>query len=273
MDIARSITKRLDMLGKYLRSIFSTFEMTLRQNVIDGFIIFTVLVQPLLIAVLALWMLRERATEQAIYIVVGSGLTGLWSSLLFISGNSITGERWSGTLEMLVAQPTPLPVVIFGKNLAHVTQSLGSMIIAYGLSTFIFGYSLHIQEPLHFIVSLALAVVAFVCFGLIIAPIFIMNPAVQGWQNALEFPVYILSGFLFTIALLPDWTTPLSYILAPYWAARALHAASSGSAAMSEIYFAWGMLVLFSSLYLLLAAYLFRKMLHKTRVEATLGFQ
>jgi ABC-2 type transport system permease protein len=261
------------LIKKYMRSIFAAFEMTLRQNVIDGFIIFTVLIQPLLIAMLALWMLRDRAADQAIYIVVGSGLTGLWSSLLFISGNSITRERWSGTLELLVAQPTPLPVVIFGKNLAHVTQSLGSMIIAYGLSSLIFGYTLTIAEPVHFVLSLGLAVVAFVCFGLIIAPVFIMNPAVQGWQNALEFPVYILSGFLFTIALLPDWTTPISYLLAPYWAARALHGSSSGVAALGEIYFSWGMLILFSSLYLLLAAYLFRRMLHKTRVDATLGFQ
>lgn len=260
-------------IKNYIRPVLSAVEMTLRQNVIDGFIIFTVLVQPLLIALLALWMLRERAADQAIFIVVGSGLTGLWSSLLFISGNSITGERWSGTLEMLVAQPTPLPVVIFGKNLAHVSQSLGSMIIAYGLSSFIFGYSLEIQQPLLFVISLALAVVAFVCFGLIIAPVFIMNPTVQGWQNALEFPVYILSGFLFTIALLPDWTTPISYLLAPYWAAQALHGSSSGGAAPAEIYFAWGMLILFSSLYLLLSSYLFKKMLHKTRVDATLGFE
>jgi ABC-2 type transport system permease protein len=263
----------MKVLKNYARSILSTFEMTLRQNVIDGFIIFTVLIQPLIIALLALWMLRERAADQAIFIVVGSGLTGLWSSLLFISGNSITSERWSGTLEMLAAQPTPLPVVVFGKNLAHVSQSLGSMIIAYGLSTLVFGYRLEIQEPLHFIISIGLAVIAFVCFGLIIAPIFIMNPAVQGWQNALEFPVYILSGFLFTIALLPDWTTPISYLLAPYWAARALHGSSSGVASIGEIYFSWGMLLLFSSIYLILARYLFKKMLHKTRVDATLGFQ
>ncbi len=261
------------VIRNYIRPILAAVEMTLRQNVIDGFIIFTVLIQPLLIAMLALWMLRERAADQAIFIVVGSGLTGLWSSLLFISGNSITGERWSGTLEMLVAQPTPLPVVIFGKNLAHVSQSLGSMIIAYGLSTFIFDYSLQIQHPLHFVVSLGLAVVAFVCFGLIIAPIFIMNPAVRGWQNALEFPVYILSGFLFTIALLPDWTTPLSYLLAPYWAAQSLHGSSSGGAALSEIYFSWGMLLLFSSVYLILSGYLFRRVLYKTRVDATLGFE
>jgi ABC-2 type transport system permease protein len=164
-------------------------------------------------------------------------------------------------------------MIIFGKNLAHVTQSLGSMIIAYGLSSLIFGYSLSVVDPLHFVISLVLAVVAFVSFGLIIAPVFIMNPAVQGWQNALEFPVYILSGFLFTIALLPDWTTPISYLLAPYWAARALHGSSSGLAASGDVYFSWGMLILFSSLYMLLSAYLFRRMLHKTRVDATLGFQ
>ena len=265
--------QRLRQFKNYFYSILTTLEMTLRQNIIDGFIIFTVLIQPLLIAMLALWMLRERAAEQALFIVVGSGLTGLWSSLLFISGNSITSERWSGTLEMLAAQPTPLPVVIFGKNLAHVSQSLGSMILAYALTSAIFGFTLHIEHPLHFVISLGLTIIAFVCFGLIIAPVFIMNPAVQGWQNALEFPVYILSGFLFTIALLPDWTTPASYILAPYWAARALHGSAGGVAALSELYFAWAMLLIFSAIYLVLAVYLFRKMLHKTRVDATLGFQ
>jgi hypothetical protein len=45
-----------------------------------------------------------------------------------------------------------------------------------------------------------------------------MYRGVQQWQNAMEFPVYILAGFLFPIALLPDWTGPISYALPPYWA-------------------------------------------------------
>ena len=81
------------------RSVLTVAEMTFRQQVLDAFIVFTVLVQPMLIALLALWMLRDKGQEYAIFIVVGSGLTGLWSSLLFISGNSINFERWSGTLE------------------------------------------------------------------------------------------------------------------------------------------------------------------------------
>ncbi len=263
----------LERLRENGRAGYSTFEMTLRQNVMDGFIIFTILIQPLLIAVMALWMLQDSIENPVIFIIVGSGLTGLWSSLLYISGNSITRERWTGTLEMLVAQPTPFPIIVFGKNLAHVSQSLISMIVAYILATVIFGLRLTIGEPTLFVIALCLTVVAFVCFGLIVAPIFVMNPGVQGWQNSMEFPIYILSGFLFSIALLPDWTTPFSYILAPYWAARALHGASSGGASTADILFSLGMLMLFSIIYMIMAAFLFHKLLIKARSEATLAGQ
>jgi ABC-2 type transport system permease protein len=89
----------------------------------------------------------------------------------------------------------------------------------------------------------------------------------------MEFPIFILSGFLFSIALLPGWTTPLSYILAPYWAARALQGASSGGASTADILFSLGMLILFSVIYLIIAAFLFHKLLIKARSDATLAGQ
>lgn len=255
-----------------LRALLASAEVALRQNVMDGFIIFTILIQPMLIALMAMWMLRERAADLAIFVVVGSGMSGLWSSLLFVSGNSITSERWTGTLEMLIAQPTSLPVIIFGKNLAHVMQSLLSMIGAYVISALIFGYELSIAQPLAFAVSLLATIIAFISFGLIIAPVFVINPGIQGLQNGLEFPVFTLSGFLFPIALLPGWTTPLSYLLAPYWAARALHATSSGTATPGELLLSLGMLLFFSLVYLAISRKLFQVLVRKAREDATLGF-
>ncbi len=257
----------------YFRAAAAAFELALRSNLTDSFVLFAIVVQPLIIAILGFWMLRDTGGDYVIFVVVGSGMTGLWSSLLFISGNSITRERWTGTLEILVGQPTPIPVIIFGKNLAHVSQSLLSMIGSYFLAALIFGFALHVTQPFLFGISLVLTVISFVCFGLIIAPVFVMNPSVQQWQNAIEFPIYILAGFLFPIALLPEWSTPLSYILAPYWAARALHGTSSGNAPFSEIALSWGMMLLFSILYILLSRILFRVMLRKARVDATLGSQ
>lgn len=261
------------MLAKYWRTILVVAEMSIRQQLTDGFILFTVLFQPIIIALLGLWMLKDKGVDAAMFVVVGSGLTGLWSSLLFISGNSINAERWSGTLESLVALPTPFEVIVFGKNLANVVQSLLSMVLGYLVAAFAFGYSLNVQQPFLFLVSVVLAVIAFISFGLIISPIFVMNPGVRAWQNAMEFPVYVFGGFLFPIALLPGWTTPISYLLPPYWAAVALHGTSTGGASINQTLFAWGMMLFFSLIDLLIASRLFRLMLYKARADATLGME
>jgi len=258
---------------RYWRTILTVAEVTLRHQMNDSFILFAIIVQPLIIAVLALFMLKDTAVNAAMFVVVGSGLTGLWSSLLFISGNSINHERWQGTLESLVGMPTPFDVIVFGKNLANVVQSLLSMVVAYLLAALFFGYSLHMDQPLLFILSLFLSIFAFISFGLVIAPIFVMYREVQQWQNAMEYPVYILAGFLFPVLLLPGWTTPLSYILPPYWAAIALHGTSTVGAPLEQTLFAWAMMLGLSIIYLLIASRLFRIMLYKARVDATLDVQ
>jgi len=256
-----------------LRAAAASGEMALRSNVMDSFVLFGLLVQPLIIAVLALWMLEARGENYAIYVVIGSGLTGLWSTLLFVSGNGITSERWTGTLESLTSVPTPMSWIIMGKTIANVTQSLVSMVAAYTLASLLFGYPLTVTQPVPFLISIVFMVLSFVAFGMLIAPAFVLNPDVQRWQNAMEFPVYILAGFLFPIALLPGWTTPLSYLLAPYWAARALHITSSLQGGTTEVLASWGMMVVLAVIYLVIARRLFRLTLQRARQDASLGMQ
>jgi ABC-2 type transport system permease protein len=253
-----------------LKVVITAFEMTLKQAATDAFILFGVIVQPLLIAIMALFVLGAEGEDIAIFIVVGSGLTGLWDGVLFQSGNSITSERWTGTLELLVGMPTSLAVVTFGKNLAYITQSLLSMLLSYFLASLIFGYPLAIESPIPFLISVILTVFSFVTLGMLVSTLFVLNPDVQRWQNGLEYPIFILSGFLFPIALLPFWTTPLSYILAPYWAAQALHGASQSVVGISDLLFDWIMLFLLGAAYTGLAGLLFRRVLHKAREDATL---
>jgi len=257
-------------LFKYWRTVLVVAEMSIRTELNDGFVLFAIVFQPMIIAILALFMLKEKGADFAMFVVVGSGLTGLWSSLLFVSGNSINVERWTGTLESLVGMPTPFDVIVFGKNLANVFQSLLSMVVSYLMAAFFFGYSLTLTQPFLFFVTLLLSMFAFICFGLTIAPVFVMYRSVQQWQNAMEFPVYILCGFLFPIALLPQWTTPISYLLPPYWAAIALHGTSNTMMPFNHLFFAWAMMILFSLVDLVIASQLFKIMLYKARVDATL---
>jgi ABC-2 type transport system permease protein len=257
------------LLGS-LRVVLLSFEVQLRQNLTDGFVLFGILVQPLLVAFMALWMLKDKGPDHAIFVVIGSGLTGLWTTLLFDGGNSITGERWNGTLEPLVGSPSSMRLIVFGKVLASITQSLLSMVGCYTLISLIMGFPLTIQRPGLFVGSVILTVLALVCFGLIMASLFILIRDIGRMINTLEFPVYILCGFLFPIALLPGWTTPISYLLSPYWAAQALHGAASGTLSVNQILVAWAMMIAFSLAYVLLSDGLYRKILYRARVEASL---
>jgi ABC-2 type transport system permease protein len=258
---------------KNWRTMWMVANITFRLQVMDSFILFGILIQPILIAVMAMWMLHGKGADAAVFVVVGSGMTGLWSTLLFVGGNSINDERWEGTVESLIAVPTPLPLIIFGKNIANVGQSLLSMIASYLFVATVFNYPLHVNHPVLFCISLVFTVFAFISFGLILSPVFLVSPGVQRFQNAMEFPVYILSGFLFPITLLPGWTTPVSYLLPTYWAAQALHGTSSGTASLQQIQFYWGMLILFSILYLAGANALFKKVLVKARSDASLSLE
>jgi len=257
-------------IGLNLRIMARAFEIELRQNMTDGFVLFGILIQPLIVAFMALWMLKGKGPDYAIFVVIGSGMTGLWTTLLFNGGNSITGERWTGTLEPLVASPASLRVVIYGKVLANVTQSLLSMIGSYFLISFAMGYPLTLTYPGLFFLSLVISVFSLVSFGLILASFFILIPDFARMVNTLEFPVYILCGFLFPIALLPGWTTPLSYLLSPYWAALALHGAAQGTLEPLQIVGTWGIMAFFSLVYILASGRLYRMILRKARMDATL---
>jgi ABC-2 type transport system permease protein len=256
-----------------LRVVWTVFYLYLKQISVDSFVIFTIIVQPLIVALLAIYMLRETEGFQAIYVIVGSALTGLWSGTLFFSSFNIEFERWTGNLENIVGSPTHLATVIIGKTLANTTMSLASMLLGYSMASLVFGFRLTIAYPVLFVVSVLLTVLALISLGLVIAPLMSTNPGATVWANALEFPMYILGGFLFPVLLLPAWTTPISYVLSPYWAARALHAASSGETPVSQIYLSWALLVAFSVAYWFISAWLFRVLLRRAREEATLGLQ
>jgi len=147
------------------------------------------------------------------------------------------------------------------------------MVVSYGVVSLMFGYPLRVAQPVSFFISILFTILAFISFGLVLSALFVVSPEVQRWQNGLEFPVYMLSGFLFPIAMLPEWTTPFSYILSPYWAALALHGTAAGTASGAQLFQWWGIMALFSVIYIGAAGLLFKRVLYKARVDATLGMQ
>ena len=98
----------------------------------------------------AVGMLLSRAAGNAmpdlVYSVIGGGIMGMWSGLVFTSTFDIAGDRYHGTLEMIVGSPTSLATVEAIRTLTNVLAGLVSLVLAFAAAMAVFGYSLGRQR-------------------------------------------------------------------------------------------------------------------------------
>lgn len=205
------------------------------------------------------------------YIILGSGLTSLWSSICFSSAGDIERERYMGTLENLFSSPSKFTTIILGKVLANTFLGLTGMVLSLIFTKVFFNGSLHIEHRFLFLVSFILMIFSFICIALVIAPIFTLSKNARALMNCLEYPIFILCGFVFPISLLPRFIRPLSYILSPTWAVKILRESSLGISDFPTFYREIFILCLISIVYLIISKVLFSKIDKRTRIEATLG--
>ena len=57
---------------------------------------------------------------------------------------------------------------------------------------------------------------------------FVLLRNANSLSNLLEYPVWLVTGLLISLSLLPGWTRPISWVLAPTWGIRGLRAAALG---------------------------------------------
>jgi len=138
------------------------------------------------------------------------------------------------------------------------------------LAYFGFHASLPALDPLRFAVSLAVLSFSFFVISIALTPLF----AVWRWAftvlNGLEIGVYGLCGFMFPISELPQWLQPVSYLLSPTWATRALYASASPNAS-SDVTSWWLMTFGLSAIYLVLSVFLYRFVETRARVTGELA--
>jgi ABC-2 type transport system permease protein len=112
-----------------------------------------------------------------------------------------------------------------------------------------FGIPVGIADPAAFVVAAAVSILAIGLLGMIAASVFVLSRAASYLGVALQYPVYLASGLLVPLAILPAWLGPISWILAPTWGYRALTYAANGRSAWPEI----GMCLVLSVAYVVVA--------------------
>ncbi|MGI8774635.1 MAG: ABC transporter permease [Actinomycetota bacterium] len=225
------MTDRLPPPRAMFRLIARGWLFTLKTLTHSGFFILVSLIQPVIFATIAFFMFQAgQRPGSLLYVALGAGLMGIWSSTLFGSGGLIQWERYQGTLEILMAAPAPFVLVLIPATLANSTigiYSLGSTLLWGKL---FFDIPLDLAHPWWFIVAVPVTILSLGLLGLVLASTFVLYRHANALSNLLEYPVWLVTGLLVPVALLPGWAAPISWVLAPTWGMRAIRTAALGGA-------------------------------------------
>jgi ABC-2 type transport system permease protein len=195
----------------------------------SGFFILSTAILPVFYATIAYFMFRTGGRPGSLlYVALGAGMMGIWSSTLFGSGGAIQWQRWQGTLEYIIGVPPQLILVLLPLTIATATIGLYSLTTTLVWGWVFFHVPFHVAHPVWFVVALPVAVLTLGLLGLVMASTFVLMRNANSLSNLLEYPVWLVTGLLVGISTLPGWTRPISWVLAPTWGIRGIREAAIG---------------------------------------------
>jgi len=254
----------------YLRALWGSFREQATSRATDNFYIGTLFIQPVIFALLSVGIYQYGGKPNlSLYAVIGAGMIGIWNNNLWTSGSIVQDERRSGTLELLVACPTSLEIVLLGKSLSNAVASIIALGLTLVTGLVVFHLPIEIEHPFAFAGAILLTLVAMTMLGLLIGSLFVLARAAGNLATVLNYPIFILSGLTFPLTILPLWTRPLSYSLVSTWGNLAL-ARAAGAISESSIAITYLALGGLSLLYFAIAHYLYRLIERIVRIQGGL---
>jgi ABC-type polysaccharide/polyol phosphate export permease len=233
------------------------------------FEIATALIVPVVQATLAVYLFRAGSEPHGLLqAAVGAGLMGVWSSVLFGSGGAIQHQRWQGTLEMIMLAPRRPALVILPVTLATALTGTYAMVATLAWGRLLYGIPLDFADPVAFAVAVPACILALGMFGLLLASTFVLLRNANALTNTLEYPIWLVSGMLVPITVLPAWTGPIAAVLPTTWGARAVREAATGG---GPVWPSLGICLAISVGYLALGAIMMTHVERRARAAATLA--
>jgi ABC-type polysaccharide/polyol phosphate export permease len=199
------------------------------------FFVLVSVLQPVIFASIAFFMVESgNQSGTLLYVALGAGLMGIWSATLFGSGGAIQWQRWQGTLELMVGAPPPFVAILLPLTVATSTIGIYSVVATLAWGRLFFGMPLDFAHPLQLAVALPTTILSLGMLGLVLASTFVLYRQANAFSNLLEYPVWLATGLLVPLSLLPGWVTPISWVLSPTWGMRAVREAAFGGNAWPE---------------------------------------
>ncbi len=191
---------------------------------------------PLFFATVAFFMFRNGGNpELLVYAALGAAVMGVWTATSVPASSALQRARWHGVLELLVATPVHFSLVLLPVTIA--TSAIGLYCLAATIlwGKLAFGIDLPMEHPFAFALAVPATVISVGMLGFLLAVAFVRFRRSWAMGAVLEYPVWLICGFLVPLSLLPDWVRPVSWALGPTWGMNAIRQASMGGTPLPDV--------------------------------------
>lgn len=121
---------------------------------------------PLFFATTIFLMYRQTASGSALIgAAVGASAMGVWSATSTTASSALQTERRQGTLELLVAAPARLPLLVLPIALSMATIGLYSLVATLLWGRLAFGIPISFHDPFGFVCAVLAIVIAIALIG------------------------------------------------------------------------------------------------------------
>jgi ABC-2 type transport system permease protein len=212
-----------------------------------------------------------RTAPDLVHVIIGGGIMGMWSSLVFTSFFDISNDRREGTLELIVGSPTSLTTILAVRTLTNILVGASSMVLSFLVVLVFFEFSVPLGNLPYIIISLIILLFGFWCIGIFLAHFRVFSRVTGMFINFLELPVAILAAFMFPIEYLPHWIMWLSNSIPLRWGITGLNSSFQEQLLSINIWQDWLFSLGISFIYLLITYLMSRRVHDMIRVTGELS--
>ncbi|MBP3727373.1 MAG: ABC transporter permease [Pseudobutyrivibrio sp.] len=252
--------------------IYESMLVQMRQSFVRPMFKFCLFFNPIISTILLYEMyINSGETNYFAYVVLGSGLMGLWGCICFSSAGDINRERHSGTLAIIYTAPVSFREIVVGKIMGNTILSIFSFVMSLLVAKILFHIEIDIKNPFYFLFSFVATIVVFVIIATIVAFLLMLSRKTELYMNCIEVPLIMLSGFVFPVDLLPKPLQLFSRLIPSTYAVELLRITACG---IEDINNFWNKVVLLtgiSLLYVLGARLLYRIIDKRVRIKGNLN--
>ena len=187
-----------------LRLLWVGWVMHMKMLTRSAFNFWLGIVYPLFFATAAFFMFQSGDDPKPLlYASLGAAVMGIWGATSTAAGNALSQQRWHGTLELLVTAPAHFALLLLPMTIAMATIGIYSMISTLVWGRLVFGIEVEVGDPIAFALAVPATVVSIGALGFLLAVAFVRFRQAWALGNMLEYPVWLVSGFLVPLDALP----------------------------------------------------------------------